>query len=170
MELSDFADTDKALTLEEPRADVLLIPDDTVKVHDDDDGDEDPSDPGGRFAGPVKLVVLATAFVDIMGFSIPNPLMPYYFSTFPDFKDSQVRARGQGTEDSFVFWFVFLTALFCLPAARSLLRHPHVIILHRAIHWIHGGWCHIGSNWKTQAHPFLPVGQRCLSSLHGLCP
>ncbi len=39
----------------------------------------------GRFHGAPKLVLILTAFVDILGFSIPNPLMPYYFSTLPGF-------------------------------------------------------------------------------------
>ncbi len=39
----------------------------------------------GRLTKSAKVVLLATAFVDILGFSMPNPLMPYYFSQIPGF-------------------------------------------------------------------------------------
>jgi hypothetical protein len=32
---------------------------------------------GGKLTRPVKFVLLLTAFIDILGFSLPNPLMPY---------------------------------------------------------------------------------------------
>lgn len=66
---------------------------DLPHVHDplSSDDEEDIASAGsaapiaGRFRGAPKLVLILTAFVDILGFSIPNPLMPYYFSTLPGF-------------------------------------------------------------------------------------
>jgi DHA1 family tetracycline resistance protein-like MFS transporter len=37
------------------------------------------------FTRSAKVVLLLTAFVDILGFSMPNPIMPYYFSQIPGF-------------------------------------------------------------------------------------
>ena len=40
---------------------------------------------GGLYERKAKLVILITAFVDILGFSLPNPIMPYYYSRVPGF-------------------------------------------------------------------------------------
>ncbi len=44
-----------------------------------------PPPPVSSFTRSAKVVLLLTAFVDILGFSMPNPIMPYYFSQIPGF-------------------------------------------------------------------------------------
>ncbi len=55
---------------------------------------------GGRLTQSAKYVLLFTSFVDILGFSLPNPLMPYYFS----------HLQGFSTENSGVFYGLIMSS------------------------------------------------------------
>ena len=46
----------------------------------DEERDEDGTSGPSRLTPLAKAVLLTTAFVDIIGFSMPNPLMPYYYT------------------------------------------------------------------------------------------
>lgn len=77
MELKDFS------TSEEKVEESLLLGESNASPSDADVTVSEQI--GGRFTKSAKLVVLLTSFVDILGFSLPNPLLPYYFSHLDGF-------------------------------------------------------------------------------------
>jgi len=40
------------------------------------------------FTGSAKFVILLTAFVDTLGFSIPNPILPFFYDKLPGFSET----------------------------------------------------------------------------------
>lgn len=44
-----------------------------------------PEPPAGLYRGAAKAVILMTSFVDILGFALPNPILPFYYSTLPGY-------------------------------------------------------------------------------------
>lgn len=79
---------DVPIVLHEP---IVSEPFETVEgslmddLDDEDEDEEEDSHKAGLLSKTAKATVLITSFVDILGFSLPNPVLPYYYSTLDGF-------------------------------------------------------------------------------------